>query len=86
MLGLQALLIWSVAPRIDGHSAFLDRENLMQVARAFSFIGIAAVGATMVIIAGGIDLSVGAIMGLTVVVTALALAAGGGVAAAVAPP
>lgn len=84
VLLLQVLLLWAVAPRIDGESTFLNRDNLMQVARAFSFIGIAAVGATMVIVAGGIDLSVGSVMGLTVVVVALALVAGWPVGPAVA--
>ncbi len=82
VLALQVLLLWAVAPRIDGHSTFLNRDNLMQVARAFSFIGIAAIGATMVIVAGGIDLSVGSLIGLTDVVVALGLAAGWGIAAA----
>lgn len=36
-----------------------------------AFLGIAAVGATFVILSGGIDLSVGAIIGLTGVVTAI---------------
>ncbi|MFN3363521.1 MAG: galactofuranose ABC transporter, permease protein YjfF [Allorhizobium sp.] len=36
-----------------------------------AFLGIAAVGATFVIISGGIDLSVGAVIGLTGVITAI---------------
>lgn len=36
-----------------------------------AFLGIAAVGATFVILSGGIDLSVGAVIGLTGVVTAI---------------
>ncbi|ACM38243.1 galactofuranose ABC transporter, permease protein YjfF [Agrobacterium vitis] len=36
-----------------------------------AFLGIAAVGATFVILSGGIDLSVGAVIGLTGVITAL---------------
>lgn len=83
VLALQILLLYLIAPRIDGESTFLNRENLMQVARSFSFIGIAAVGATFVIVSGGIDLSVGALLGLTDVVTALALAGGWGIPAAV---
>ncbi len=83
VLALQILLLYLIAPRIDGESTFLNRENLMQVARSFSFIGIAAVGATFVIVSGGIDLSVGALLGLTDVVAALALAAGWGIPAAV---
>lgn len=83
VLVLQVLFLWAVAPRIDGHSTFLNQDNLMQVARAFSFIGIAAVGATLVIVAGGIDLSVGSLIGLTDVVVALGLSAGWNAAAAV---
>jgi len=82
VLALMGLLLWAVAPRSGGESIFLSRENLMQVARAFSFIGIAAVGATIVIVSGGIDLSVGSVLGLAVVVTALALSAGWGTPAA----
>jgi ribose transport system permease protein len=43
---------------------FMDPENLMQVGRSFSLIAIMAVGQTLVIITGGIDLSVGSIFGL----------------------
>ena len=75
-------LLWAVAPRTDGRSAFLERENLMQVARAFSFTGTAAVGATMVIVAGGIDLSAGSVLGLAVVVVSLLASHGAGVAVA----
>jgi len=82
VLAAMGLLLWAVAPRVGGMSTFLSRENLMQVARAFSFIGTAAVGATLVIVAGGIDLSVGSVLGLTVVVTSMALSAGWGVAPA----
>jgi len=83
VLVLMGVLLWAVAPRTPaGDSTFLNRENLMQVARAFSFIGIASVGATLVIVSGGIDLSVGSVLGLTVVVTAMSLSAGWGIAAA----
>ncbi len=44
---------------------FLTFDNLMNVARQISMIGIIAVGMTFVIIAAGIDLSVGAIVGLS---------------------
>jgi ribose transport system permease protein len=49
---------------------FLTLENLMNVARQISMIGIIAVGMTFVIITGGIDLSVGAIVGLSGCITA----------------
>lgn len=81
LVGLGTFL-WAVAPRNDGRSAFLERENLMQVARACSFTGTAAVGATMVIVAGGIDLSAGSVLGLAVVVVSLLASHGTGLAAA----
>ena len=50
---------------------FLNLHNLAQLAKDTSFIAIMAVGATFVIIAGGIDLSVGAIYALASVVAAM---------------
>jgi ribose/xylose/arabinose/galactoside ABC-type transport system permease subunit len=50
---------------------FLNAQNLAQLAKDTSFIAIMAVGATFVIISGGIDLSVGAIYALASVVAAL---------------
>lgn len=52
---------------------FLDKENLVLVAKDASFIAIMAVGMTAVIILAGIDLSVGSIYGLAAMVGALAL-------------
>jgi ribose transport system permease protein len=43
---------------------FLDARNLANIARQVSVIGILALGMTLVIIAGGIDLSVGAVLAL----------------------
>jgi ribose transport system permease protein len=50
---------------------FLNARNLAQLAKDTSFIAIMAVGATFVIISGGIDLSVGAIYALASVLGAL---------------
>jgi ribose/xylose/arabinose/galactoside ABC-type transport system permease subunit len=50
---------------------FLNSQNLAQLAKDTSFIAIMAVGATFVIISGGIDLSVGAIYALASVLGAL---------------
>src|SRR5919197_5746140 len=44
--------------------AFLTAGNLFGVARAFSLTAIAAIGQTLVIITGGIDLSVGSVLAL----------------------
>lgn len=55
---------------------FLSTNNLMGVFRAFSLTAIMSIGMVMVIITGGIDLSVGSAMGLSSLVTALAFEAG----------
>jgi ribose transport system permease protein len=55
---------------------FLNARNLTQLAKDTSFIAIMAVGATFVIIAGGIDLSVGATYALASVLSALAFTKG----------
>jgi ribose/xylose/arabinose/galactoside ABC-type transport system permease subunit len=50
---------------------FFNAQNLAQLAKDTSFIAIMAVGATFVIISGGIDLSVGAIYALASVLAAI---------------
>jgi ribose transport system permease protein len=50
---------------------FLRVNNVFNVLRQFSIIGILAVGEALVIITGGIDLSVGSVVGLCGVITAL---------------
>ncbi len=45
--------------------AFLDGSNLLSLARQYSELGLVAVGMTLVIAAGGIDISVGGTVGLT---------------------
>jgi len=48
----------------SGASIFLESGNLTDVLRQVSIIGILAVGMTLVILTGGIDLSVGTVMAL----------------------
>jgi ribose transport system permease protein len=55
--------------------AFPTLENFFNVTRNFAYIGIMALGMTAVIITGGIDLSVGSVMGLVGVVCGLVLQA-----------
>lgn len=55
---------------------FLTTDNLMGVFRSFSTTAIMSIGMVMVIITGGIDLSVGSVMGLAGLVTALAFDSG----------
>jgi len=63
--------------------AFLTIENIMNVGRQIAEIAIMAVGQTLVIIAGGIDLSVGSVMAFSGVSTGLVLNAGGSIPLAV---
>jgi ribose transport system permease protein len=71
------LLLLAIAiPLGLGTDTFFTSNNLFNVARAFSWIAIAAFGESMVIIIGGIDLSVGAVMALAGLVSALCLQAG----------
>jgi ribose transport system permease protein len=57
-------------------ASFATPDNFYNTTRNFSFIGIMALGMTAVIATGGIDLSVGSIMGLTAVSCGLVLEAG----------
>jgi ribose transport system permease protein len=52
---------------------FLTSTNLSNLALYFSWIAIAAVGESLIILIGGIDLSVGAVMALSGLVSALML-------------
>lgn len=58
---------------------FLKTENLLNVANQIAVIAVIAIGMTMVIITGGIDLSVGSLIALSAVVTSRLIrdAAGG---------
>jgi ribose transport system permease protein len=51
---------------------FLTTNNLMGVFRSFSLVALMSIGMMLVIITGGIDLSVGSVMGLSSLITALA--------------
>ncbi len=53
-----------------GTPHFLDQRNLFNVARQITMLAIVAFGMTVVLIAGGIDLSVGSVMAVTGVVVA----------------
>ena len=54
--------------------AFLRPSYLLNIVRQAAPVGIAAVGVTAVMIAGGVDLSVGAVISLTAVVSAVLMA------------
>lgn len=65
-----ALLILCVVLSLSSEF-FLTSKNIFNVLRQFSVIAILAVGQALIIITGGIDLSVGSLVGLMGVVTAL---------------
>jgi ribose/xylose/arabinose/galactoside ABC-type transport system permease subunit len=69
-LGLIAVYAFFAA---FGPPTFSSRATLMTMAQQTVIVGIAALGMTMVIVAGGIDLSVGSMVALVTVTTALAL-------------
>lgn len=50
---------------------FLTQYNISNVFRQVSIIGVVAISSTLVIISGGIDLSVGSIVGLTAMISAM---------------
>ncbi|HRI14592.1 MAG TPA: ABC transporter permease [Verrucomicrobiota bacterium] len=58
-------------PRSHRGSNFLKTENLLNISNQIAVIAIVAVGATFVIITGGIDLSVGSLIALSAVVGTL---------------
>jgi ribose transport system permease protein len=71
-----ALLIICIVMSWLQPASFATTDNFYNTTRNFSFIGIMALGMTAVIATGGIDLSVGSIMGLTAVSCGLMLEAG----------
>jgi ribose transport system permease protein len=69
LFGLVAVFLVAIAvsPTRNGEIVFLSSGNLANIVRAVSEIGIIAIGMTFVILIGGIDLSVGAVLGLAAV-------------------
>ncbi len=59
-----------------GPESFSTFQNLETIARQTAIVGTAALGMTMIIISGGIDLSVGSMIALVTVVIAASLQAG----------
>lgn len=64
---------------------FLKAENLLNIANQIAVIAIVAIGMTMVVISGGIDLSVGSLIALSAVVVARLIRDYGGGASAGTP-
>ncbi|MDP6984058.1 MAG: ABC transporter permease, partial [Candidatus Latescibacteria bacterium] len=70
LLGVYALFA------LLGPDSFSSARNLETMARQTTIVGIAAIGMTLVIISGGIDLSAGSIIALSTVVVAATMNAG----------
>ncbi|MBI5834981.1 MAG: ABC transporter permease [Armatimonadetes bacterium] len=81
-LGIVAVLLAEVALfavlcRQPGRpNPFLQPEALLNVVRDSAVLGLAAIGTTVIIVAGGIDLSVGSVLALCAVVVASLMEAG----------
>ena len=79
LIGLVLVAIGGVifSPRRHGEILFLNPDNIANIVRAVSETGIIAIGMTFVIITAGIELSVGAVLGLSSAVTASMMISGG---------
>lgn len=73
ILGLCALTATVLSLQSEN---FLQPTNLLNLARGVSWFAVAAVGVSLVILIGGIDLSVGAVMALAGLICAICLQAG----------
>ena len=67
-----ALALLFVVGAATGGDRFLSVDNVLTVLRLASITGVVAIGVTFIITAGGIDLSVGSVLGLTTVIASLA--------------
>ena len=72
---------WSRCSPPSSPETFPSVYNLQTIAAQTVIVGLGAIGMTFVIVSGGIDLSVGSVIALSSVVTALALRDGHGAAA-----
>jgi len=73
-----------VVPQSYRWPTFFQKENLLNVANQIVVVAILAIGMTLVIITGGIDLSVGSLIAFSAVVTASLIRDHGGVNASTA--
>jgi len=62
-----ALVLICVVGALTSGDRFVDADNAMTILRAAAVIGVVSIGVTFVITAGGIDLSVGSVLGLSTV-------------------
>lgn len=80
VLAAAVLIILVLGSFLNGN--FLTVNNMLSICQQMSEIGILALGLTMVIITGGIDISIGSIMGLCATVTGFCMAKGMAIPAA----
>ncbi|MEU1971448.1 ABC transporter permease [Microbacterium sp. NPDC019599] len=69
-----ALLLLVIVGAVTAPDTFTSVSNILTILRQASIIGVISIGMTLVIIAGGIDLSVGSVMGLASVAATIAVA------------
>src|SRR6266508_6542200 len=81
-MALILLAMWLVLSRLSPH--FFTLDNLFEITVQAAVIALIAVGQTFVILSGGIDLSVGAVLAVTTVVSAIVMDRGLGLAAGIA--
>lgn len=70
LLALAVLVVLFGTLRSD---VFFHPRNLLNIAMGITILGVLAISQTAVIVSGGLDISVGSIVGLTTVSTALAI-------------
>ena len=80
---LLIVLLLIVAVTAIGNPRFLSVNNLLNILFQVSALGIVAAGQTILLIAGGLDLSVGAALSVAELATALTIASTGSIALAV---
>lgn len=73
LLVVYALLLIMVIGASLTADRFLTERNIFNVLRQAAFLGVAAIGQTLVILTGGIDLSVGSLVKLSLLVSALVM-------------
>lgn len=67
-----ALLLIVIVGAVTAPGSFTTLDNILVILRQASIFGVVSIGMTLIIIAGGIDLSVGSVLGLASVVGTLA--------------
>ncbi len=73
LLGITALLIFIIVVTAIRNPDFLNGYNLQNLVRWTALFGFISIGAAFVIVTGGIDLSIGSVVGLTGALLAILL-------------